>query len=592
MAYFDTTWYLSSVAYAAVAQWAASTAYTVGQIVRQLAAPTQGNEIVLVCVVAGTTGATEPTWTISRGAQTVSGTATFQECSGQAALCGDLASTPAWAASTNISLGQIVKRASESSYQICTTAGTSGASEPAFSDTAGVTTVDGSVTWTSLGAPSNYAPWSAAAPRLATLLNNANYAVAGSTVFAASDHNAVHSIPLEVDLNSKGTVNSPIRILSVNSSGHVPPTSSDLLEGATESKTTGTFDIGFGYAYCWGVTFSGNSFLLVGGSTVATISGWTFEKCQLNATSATSQASKVSFGYSAGSGNQARYELINTSLGFGATADGVGIHSCELVWRDTPAPFNNNPPGEGLFQNCSRPARAIIERVDISNAYPFFPFGGGSIGPLEVLVKSCKAGTYGGVIGNQLGEITRIRSSFTGDTTDNRYYNYSGGLVTDTGAPTRQGGSTDGTTATTWEMYTNFQPLPWTLPFRSLPMAVWCDVVGSPVTATIYGLWDDTVLPNNDQIWAEVEYLGTSGSTLASMLSTRVANVLDVPAPLDADTSTWNDPNEWLTTHTPFKISVEFTPQIKGWVYARVCAGGTVAPPFGSFFVDPALYLS
>lgn len=47
--------------------WAASTAYTVGQIVR----PTTGNGYLYMCVVAGTSAASEPTWPTTRLSQVV-----------------------------------------------------------------------------------------------------------------------------------------------------------------------------------------------------------------------------------------------------------------------------------------------------------------------------------------------------------------------------------------------------------------------------------------------------------------------------------------------------------------------------------------
>lgn len=78
-------WYVSSVKYAAIAQWAATTAYTVGQLVRQLAAPTAANARVFKCTTAGTSGGTEPTWNLGDGATTVSGTATFTQVAGREA---------------------------------------------------------------------------------------------------------------------------------------------------------------------------------------------------------------------------------------------------------------------------------------------------------------------------------------------------------------------------------------------------------------------------------------------------------------------------------------------------------------------------
>jgi len=89
-------WYVSSVAYAAIAPWAASTAYTVGMIVRQLATPAVGSERAWRCTTAGTTAATEPTWTLGEGTTTTSGTAVFTEVTGNGTWMGTQGSTATW----------------------------------------------------------------------------------------------------------------------------------------------------------------------------------------------------------------------------------------------------------------------------------------------------------------------------------------------------------------------------------------------------------------------------------------------------------------------------------------------------------------
>jgi hypothetical protein len=75
-------WYCSSVDYTAVAQFAISTAYTLGQIVRQLATPAIGSERCFRCTTPGTSGGTEATWTLTKGSTTTQGTAVFTEITG------------------------------------------------------------------------------------------------------------------------------------------------------------------------------------------------------------------------------------------------------------------------------------------------------------------------------------------------------------------------------------------------------------------------------------------------------------------------------------------------------------------------------
>lgn len=77
-------WYVSSAVYATIPVWAATTAYTVGQLVKPTA-PAVNTSFVFRCTVAGTSGGTEPTWSAAtaNNATIVSGGATFTNVAGQ-----------------------------------------------------------------------------------------------------------------------------------------------------------------------------------------------------------------------------------------------------------------------------------------------------------------------------------------------------------------------------------------------------------------------------------------------------------------------------------------------------------------------------
>jgi hypothetical protein len=75
-------WYCGSVQHAAIAQYANSHAYSVGDIVRALASPSSGNERAFRCTTAGTSGGSEPSWTLTKGGTTNAGTAVFTEVTG------------------------------------------------------------------------------------------------------------------------------------------------------------------------------------------------------------------------------------------------------------------------------------------------------------------------------------------------------------------------------------------------------------------------------------------------------------------------------------------------------------------------------
>lgn len=85
-------WYISSPLWLAVAAWQANHAYNVGDIVRQAATPTQGNERCFRCSSksgTGTSGASEPSWTLTKNGTTTDNAGANQvvwtECTGQSA---------------------------------------------------------------------------------------------------------------------------------------------------------------------------------------------------------------------------------------------------------------------------------------------------------------------------------------------------------------------------------------------------------------------------------------------------------------------------------------------------------------------------
>ncbi len=66
-------WFCSSAQWTAVVAWAASTNYSVGDLRRQVATPAVGSERVWRCSAisgAGLSGATEPSWVLTKGSNT------------------------------------------------------------------------------------------------------------------------------------------------------------------------------------------------------------------------------------------------------------------------------------------------------------------------------------------------------------------------------------------------------------------------------------------------------------------------------------------------------------------------------------------
>jgi len=79
----------------------------------------------------------------------------------------------------------------------------------------------------------------------------------------------------------------------------------------------------------------------------------------------------------------------------------------------------------------------------------------------------------------------------------------------------------------------------WVRPFNCEPFALYNKTTGANVNVNVYGSWFGGCLPKNDEIWLEVEYLGTAGSPQGVFATTTKANILAANANVATDASTW-----------------------------------------------------
>jgi hypothetical protein len=404
MAYYDLAWYCNAgdqatTGHYAVAKRASGAAVVAGQLCRQFTAPAVGSERIFVCIIAGTTAvATDATWVLTRGAKTVDGTVTWMEVTGIAAVNGDKTNTINWTAAKAIgvpTLGTIIQRNNGASYQICTTAGTLGAAEPAFSDTAGVTTTETSATtvWTSLGPVTNFTGGQAPHARLANA-GATNWFATNNTIYVGDNHAESQATAITTGPTSiTAGIN---KILCHNHAGSYPPAASDLTTGATVT-TTAAANINIGASggaqttYMRGLTFqagsgaSTNAFVIVNSAA----NGIYLDNCSLQVLT-TAAASTVQLGAVGAQGNVI---LNNTTLKFNNVGQSVALGGAgNYVWQGTaPALASGSlvpnsllaPNVSGLFATFS------AEAVDLSAiAGNLVLFGLGMNG--SILFKDCK----------------------------------------------------------------------------------------------------------------------------------------------------------------------------------------------------------
>lgn len=167
----------------------------------------------------------------------------------------------------------------------------------------------------------------------------------------------------------------------------------------------------------------------------------------------------------------------------------------------------------------------------------------------------------------------KINCSDSGDTNYNFVHAFYEGDVIDETTVVRTGGSAS---------KHNGAALPWSAKLTTTANASFhqplrCEwmpggfneVTGSAKTLTAYIIHDNTVDLTDEEVWLEVEYLGTLNSSQVTIGSDRKANVMSAAAAQAADTSAWTTTG--LTNPRKQKLEVTFTPQEQGEIRWRVC---------------------
>lgn len=432
------------------------------------------------------------------------------------------------------------------------------------------------------GGSNNGSDWANAFTTLTTAFATE---VAGDTLYVAHDH--AETTVGSITLTSSGTVANPTKIICVNRAGSVPPVSAD--RRATAQVTgTGTCIIALtGVAHYDGIIFTaGNSTGGTVGIQPASATGnWhRFDNCSLRLLASGASVNGINFGGSGGAGGQYN-DLNNTTVSFNNAAQTINIFGI-VRWRNTPSALLGTIPTILFTPVSVRGALLECMGVDLSAA------GSGKtlVGAINsthanifsfidcklnaAVTKSAVPLAYGAT------EVDFIRSGATGVNYAVFRHRISGTLSEET-TIVRTGGASDGTTSLAWKIDTTAN-CTYSMPFECPPIAIWNDTTGTAVTATVEGIWGGGAVPNDDDIWLEVEYLGDSSSPQGSFVNDGKANLIVTAAGQTSSSETWGG------STTKFKLGVTFTPQQKGWIYARVkCAKAS-----STFYIDPLVTLT
>jgi len=430
---------------------------------------------------------------------------------------------------------------------------------------------------------SPYDTWAKAATTLATAVTGS---AAGDTIYVSSAH-SVTGLASQT-ITGLGTSNNPLKIISVSDAAEPPVT---VQAGASESTTlSGNYQIS-PFAYVEGIAISigtlSNSpnIFLLGASgdqntvyksctfALTSIGGGSRIRFQAAATSVTTRCSTTDCAFLLGN---------NTQQGIALGGD------CTISGGTVSGPANYTT---GVFQTPSqgRACFAAIDGVDMSGIGSASNLVSSLTAPMSVKISSSRlpAGWTGILFAGTRDAGQRV-SMYNCDNADTNYRlwieAYSGAIRDET-TIVRTGGASDGDTPISWRMTTNASSNELTAPLRADPIASWCDTTGSSVTVTVEVMTDGVTM-TDAEAWVDVEYLGTSGFPLSASISDKRATVLTTPANQTSSSETWTTTG--LTTPVKQKLSVTFTPQEVGFIYATV----RLAKPGTTMYVCPKLEVS
>jgi hypothetical protein len=407
---------------------------------------------------------------------------------------------------------------------------------------------------------------------------------AGDDFWVADDHVGAAGAAT-INLVSPGTVAAPCRIFCVNRAGSVPPVAADLLTTATVS-CTGTNQIVFtGHAYCYGIQFSAGSTTSIPGLRFAGDGEWVLESCKLILAGSNALA-RIYFGGTTNAASNAT-TLINTTMKFAAVGQLVTTYGTkgagQLIWRDTASAIDAAGSIPTTLFSPDNTLLLDVRNVDLSALSSGKTIVAAITGDSQMRFERCKLDgsvTKYATPTSFGATIQFINCSSSATAYEFEKANYYGTQTVETTIVRTGSEATDGVTPISYKLVSTANAKH-AHPFAAPPIARF-NTSTSSITVNVYGIWGGGSVPNNDDIWMDVEYQNDAGTPLGSVATSGRASQLAAASAIASDTSTWGG------STTKFKMSVTFTPDRAGTITVRIYVGAAS----GTFYIDPAPEIS
>lgn len=417
---------------------------------------------------------------------------------------------------------------------------------------------------------------------------------AGDTIFLSQAH--AESTAASITIALAGTVTSPSKIVAANDAAEPPTavsTASVTVTGGNNITLTGSF-YAKGVAFNCGTGATGGVRINVSNSASAG-NRQVYEDCDFN-------IPETGVGNLLRIGNAAP---VNADAEFINCRFKVGVNSTQIQTiartRITGGSWisGTTTPTTIFTTILGGPCDLLVENHDFSNlgAAVNLMSGGAVATHGRAIFRNCKLPTsWSGLLWSSTPTNPGLRAEmYNCDNADTNYKlwveDYAGSTRSET-TIVRTGGASDGTTGLSWKMVSSANAEYPTIKLESPEIMQWNSTLSS-VTATVEIVHDTNVAGGqgagtgsrfqDDEIWLEVRYLGTSGFPLGTWIRDCKADVLANAADQTDSSEAWTTTG--LTTPQKQKLSVTFTPAEVGYIVARV----VVAKASKTIYVCPKL---
>lgn len=399
----------------------------------------------------------------------------------------------------------------------------------------------------------------------ATLVGAFTAMSAGDTLYVSQVHAEAQA--LNMSLTSPGTKAAPCFVICANDAAE-PPTA---VATTATIDTTGNQNIDFtaGHTYFYGISFRTST--TVGANSSADIAirdtadaSFVFEDCALRIKSTSSSADVIC----SGGAQEGLIEFINTDVEFGNPGQELLVGYNIFMWRGGTLTGNQSNVFRKSGTACGR---FHVVGVDLSVCTNNLMIVDASDYASDLIFQNCKLGaTVTLVTGLTEGPGSSTAELINCDSGDTNYRHdfssFMGDMTTET-VVVRTGGASDGTTPISWQIDTAATP-EWHTPFKTPWVAGWINETGAK-TLTAQIIHDSVTNLQDDEVWLEVEYLGTAGFPMSLRASDKAADILATAADQSLVGAPWTTTG--LTNPNTQDCSVAITVNEIGPFRARLC---------------------